>query len=217
MPLVAALSRLIMSKIGLLFASGDSRDAEILALRHQILVLRRRNNQPQFARCDDTVPAASGITAIPIPPRSPNAGCRRSATNCWTGPSSGTRPSSDVSFASTRALQHASATPLTAPTSTQRHRKRHPDRARPPEPTTHHLRRTHQRVPASSLNPSKDHGPRALTRRAHKRSATTKNTTPITRHQPGRIFGPYSHVVNDTFPGGRANSSGQQAPPKGMR
>jgi len=55
MPLVAALSRLIMSRISLLFASGDSRDAEILALRHQILVLQRQINRPQFTNTDRTI------------------------------------------------------------------------------------------------------------------------------------------------------------------
>jgi hypothetical protein len=44
-----------MSRIGLLLAFGDARDAEILALRHQTLVLQRQNNRPQFANTDRTV------------------------------------------------------------------------------------------------------------------------------------------------------------------
>ena len=55
MPLFVAFSRLILSKIGLLFASGDSRDAEILALRHQLLVLQRQVNRPQFTNADRTI------------------------------------------------------------------------------------------------------------------------------------------------------------------
>jgi hypothetical protein len=35
MNLVPALARLVVSRFGWLFATGDERDAEILALRHQ--------------------------------------------------------------------------------------------------------------------------------------------------------------------------------------
>ena len=55
MPLFAALSRLILPKIGLLFASGDARDAEILAQRHQVLVMQRQINRPHFTNTDRTV------------------------------------------------------------------------------------------------------------------------------------------------------------------
>lgn len=37
--LLPSLARLVLTRLGWLFATGDSRDAEILALRHQILVL----------------------------------------------------------------------------------------------------------------------------------------------------------------------------------
>jgi len=36
------LFRLLISRIGLLLVAGDNRDAEILALHHQIIVLRRQ-------------------------------------------------------------------------------------------------------------------------------------------------------------------------------
>jgi hypothetical protein len=42
MNLVASIARLVISRIHWLFATGDERDAEILALRHQILVLKRQ-------------------------------------------------------------------------------------------------------------------------------------------------------------------------------
>ena len=51
-----------------------------------------------------------------------------------------------------RALQQPSPAPRTPPTSTQRHRRRHPDRHRPTNPTSPNLRRTHQRVPNRSLS-----------------------------------------------------------------
>jgi transposase len=38
-----------------LFASGDERDAEILALRHQVLVLQRQINRPRFTETDRTI------------------------------------------------------------------------------------------------------------------------------------------------------------------
>jgi hypothetical protein len=60
MRLFAAFSRLVMARIGLLFASGDSRDAETLALRHQILVLQRLINRPQFTDTDRTILSVLG-------------------------------------------------------------------------------------------------------------------------------------------------------------
>ena len=44
-----------MSRIGWFFATGDERDAEILALRHQILVLQRQVNRPKFTEADRTI------------------------------------------------------------------------------------------------------------------------------------------------------------------
>jgi len=51
---VPVLVHLVLSRIGWLFASGDERDAEILALRHQVLVLQRQINRPRFTETDRT-------------------------------------------------------------------------------------------------------------------------------------------------------------------
>lgn len=55
MTLFAALARLVLTRLRWVFATGDSRDAEILALRHQILVLQRQIGRPQFTNTDRTV------------------------------------------------------------------------------------------------------------------------------------------------------------------
>jgi putative transposase len=54
-PLIASLARLVLARIGWVFSSGDSRDAEILALRHQILVLQRQIGRPRFNDTDRTI------------------------------------------------------------------------------------------------------------------------------------------------------------------
>jgi len=51
---VSHLFRLLITRVGLLLVSGDTRDAEILALRHQILVLQRQIDRPRFTRADRT-------------------------------------------------------------------------------------------------------------------------------------------------------------------
>jgi putative transposase len=38
-----------------MFATGDARDAEILALRHQVLVLQRQIARPRFTDTDRTI------------------------------------------------------------------------------------------------------------------------------------------------------------------
>ena len=52
---VQQLSRLLLARLGLLLVSGDRRDAEILALRQQVLVLQRQLNRPKFTPTDRTI------------------------------------------------------------------------------------------------------------------------------------------------------------------
>jgi len=40
---------------GWVFATGDERDAEILALRHHVTVLQRQITRPQFSETDRTL------------------------------------------------------------------------------------------------------------------------------------------------------------------
>ena len=53
--LLPVLARLVPRRCRWLFAGGDARDAEILALRHQVLVLQRQINRPQFNETDRTI------------------------------------------------------------------------------------------------------------------------------------------------------------------
>lgn len=55
MVLFAPLARLALDRLRWLFATGDQRDAEILALRHQVLVLQRQVNRPRFTDTDRTI------------------------------------------------------------------------------------------------------------------------------------------------------------------
>jgi len=45
----------LVDRVGLLLASGDKRDAEILAVRHQILVLQCQIERPKFIPADRTI------------------------------------------------------------------------------------------------------------------------------------------------------------------
>ena len=55
MTLFPALARLVLTRFRWVFATGDSRDAEILAQRHQILDLQRQIGRPQFTNTDRTI------------------------------------------------------------------------------------------------------------------------------------------------------------------
>lgn len=56
--LIPTVARLVVTRLGWLFATGDKRDAEILALRHQVLVLQRQVTRPRFTETDRTILAA---------------------------------------------------------------------------------------------------------------------------------------------------------------
>jgi len=52
---ISHLFRLLIARLGLLLVSGNKRDAEILALRHQILVLQRQIKRPKLTPTDRSV------------------------------------------------------------------------------------------------------------------------------------------------------------------
>jgi putative transposase len=58
--LFPALVRLVLNRLRWIFATGDASDAEILALRHQLLVLQRQINRPQITNTDRTILALLG-------------------------------------------------------------------------------------------------------------------------------------------------------------
>jgi hypothetical protein len=60
--LISWLFRLLFARLGLLVVSGDHRDAEILALRHQIQVLQRQVTRPTFTPTDRGVLAVLAKT-----------------------------------------------------------------------------------------------------------------------------------------------------------
>ncbi len=55
MNLVTTIRHLLVGRLRWLLATGDERDAEILALRHQILVLQRQIDRPRFTDADRTI------------------------------------------------------------------------------------------------------------------------------------------------------------------
>jgi putative transposase len=55
MVLFVPLARFALTRFRWFFATGDQRDAEILALRHQILVLERQISRPRFTDTDRTI------------------------------------------------------------------------------------------------------------------------------------------------------------------
>ena len=58
MNLIKTIRQLVIGRLRWLIATGDERDAEILALRHQILVLQRQVDRPLFTDTDRTILAA---------------------------------------------------------------------------------------------------------------------------------------------------------------
>jgi putative transposase len=57
-----AITKLVLTRLRWVFATGDQRDAEILALRHQLLVLQRQIDRAQFTETDRTILAVlSGV------------------------------------------------------------------------------------------------------------------------------------------------------------
>ena len=50
-----AITKLVLSRLRWVFATGDQRDAEILALRHQLIVLQRQIERAQFTETDRTI------------------------------------------------------------------------------------------------------------------------------------------------------------------
>ena len=55
MNVVTTFRHLLVGRLRWLLASGDEHDAEILALRHQILVLQRQLDRPRFTDTDRTI------------------------------------------------------------------------------------------------------------------------------------------------------------------
>ncbi len=97
MNLVPSIARLVLCRLGWLFAAGDERDAEILALRHQVLVLQRQVDRPRFTVTDRTILAVLS-TAIDrarlrdvfliVQPATVIGWHRRLVTRRWTQPPS---------------------------------------------------------------------------------------------------------------------------------
>ena len=100
MNLASVLFRVVLSRIGWLFATGDQRDAEILALRHQVRVLERQVTRPQFSETDRTILAIlseafdrarlSQVLLI-VKPATVIGWHRRLVARRWTQPATATR------------------------------------------------------------------------------------------------------------------------------
>ncbi len=90
------LFRLLIVRLGLLLVSSDKRDAEILALRHQILVLQRQIDRPRFTQTDRTILAMAsgafdrsrlGRVMLIVKPGTVIGWHRRLVARHWTQPS----------------------------------------------------------------------------------------------------------------------------------
>lgn len=105
MDLVPSIARLVLCRLGWLSASGDDRDAEILALRHQVLVLQRQVTRPRFTETDRTVLALLSSVfdrarlaevLLIVKPGTVLGWHRRLVARHWTQPSRRGRPPVDA-------------------------------------------------------------------------------------------------------------------------
>ncbi len=55
MSILTTIRPLVIGRLRWLIATGDERDAEILALRHQVQVLQRQVDRPRFTDADRTI------------------------------------------------------------------------------------------------------------------------------------------------------------------
>ncbi len=87
--------RLLIARLGLMAVSGDKRDAEILALRHQVLVLQRQIDRPRFTPADRTIlavlsrafdRAGLGRVMLIVKPATVIGWHRRLVARHWTQP-----------------------------------------------------------------------------------------------------------------------------------
>ena len=89
------ITKLVLARLRWLFATGDQRDAEILALRHQLLVLQRQIARAQFTETDRTILATLssvfdrrrlGDVFLIVKPATVIRWHRRLVTQHWTQP-----------------------------------------------------------------------------------------------------------------------------------
>jgi len=97
--LLPSLTRLTLTRLRWPFSTGDARDAEILALRHQILVLQRQIERPRFNEADRTILAVlataigrsrRGLTFLIVRPDTMLRWHRRLVARHWTQPPAAT-------------------------------------------------------------------------------------------------------------------------------
>ncbi len=92
---VSHLFQLLIARLALLLVSGDKRDAEILSLRHQILVLQRQIDRAKFTPTDRTILAvlsqafdrtSLGRVMLIVKPATVIGWHRRLVARHWTQP-----------------------------------------------------------------------------------------------------------------------------------
>ena len=89
------ITKLVFSRLRWVFATGDQRDAEILALRHQLIVLQRQIERAKFTEADRTILAMlAGVfdrrrlaeVFLIVKPATVIGWHRRLVTRHWTQP-----------------------------------------------------------------------------------------------------------------------------------